>query len=271
MEFRFDGKVVVITGGSSGMGEVTAKSFVKAGAKVIFADLNEPKQEGVEDYGDAEYYKADVTDPAAVERFAAYVDEKYGGADILFNNAGVLLFPLVPAHEVPIDVWRKTQAVNSDGVFFCAKYFLPHMMRKGKGAIVNTSSISGIGADFGLCPYNASKGAVANLTRNLAIDYAAHGIRVNAVAPGQIRTPMYEKGGEDLGSIDIMDAGARECYPMQRVGTPQEIANAVMFLASDYASFITGHNLMVDGGITAWTGSFHDWDRILKDFTDVKK
>jgi NAD(P)-dependent dehydrogenase (short-subunit alcohol dehydrogenase family) len=263
MDIRFDGKTAVITGGSSGMGQVTARMFAESGATVVYTDIAPPKPEDSEGYGDAEFYQCDVTKPNEVERFAQYVEKKYGGADILFNNAGILI--PAPVDSCPIDVWKQTVDVNLNGVFYCAKYFLPHMMKKRKGAIVNTSSISGLRGDRALCAYDATKGAVVNLTRSMALDYAEYGVRVNAVAPGQVRTPMYFRGAAEQGGVDVFDYGAKLAYPIGRVGEPEEIAACVLFLASDYASNVTGHNFVVDGGVTVQSGNQFQWDRVKRE------
>jgi len=263
MEFRFDNKVVVITGGSSGMGEATVIKFLEAGATVVFADLVPPDISKKDEYGSADFWQCDLAKPEEVEKFAKYVEEKYGGSDILFNNAGILI--PAPVDECSLEVWHKTIDINLNGVFYCAKYFLPHMMKKRKGAIINTSSISGLRGDRGLCAYDASKGAVVNLTRSMALDYADYGIRVNAVAPGQVRTPMYFRGAAEQGGIDIFDYGAKLAYPLGRVGLPEEIAACVLFLASDYASFVTGHNFVIDGGVTIQSGNQFQWDRVKRE------
>lgn len=264
MNLRFDDKVVVVTGGSSGIGKTTAQAFIKAGGKVIFTGIEDPSSIDMKEYENAEYYVLDVANENEVVAFAAHVKEKYGGADVLFNNAGIL----IPhkCHECTLEEWEKTMDINVKGVFFCAKYFLPQMMEKGKGSIVNTSSMSGLLADRNYFSYNASKGAVSNMTRNMAIDYAQYGIRVNAVNPGSIKTPMYFGASERVGGQEVLDYGMADVYPIGRNGYPEEVAACVLFLASDEASFVTGHNLVVDGGITAFTGAQHKWDRVKREF-----
>ena len=163
MDIRFDGKVVVVTGGSSGIGATTAKEFVKSGGTVIFTGIEDPAQVDVSSYGGAEYYRLDVTKEEEVKAFADYVDQKYGGADVLFNNAGILIAHR--CHECTVEEWDSTMNINVKGVFLCSKYFIPQMIRKGGGSIVNTSSMSGLLADYTYFSYNASKGAVANMTR----------------------------------------------------------------------------------------------------------
>ncbi len=269
MDIRFDGKVVVVIGGSSGIGEATAKAFVSSGGQVIFTGIEQPSEISMDGYGDGDYYQLDVTDAKAVEVFADYVNEKYGGADVLFNNAGIL----IPhkCHECTVEEWDQTMAINVKGVFLCSKFFLPQMMAKGKGAIVNTSSMSGLAADHNYFSYNASKGAVANMTRNMAIDYAQYGIRVNAVNPGSIKTQMYFRSAEKMGGLEVLDFGSADVYPIGRNGYPEEVAACVLFLASDQASFVTGHNLVVDGGITANTGAQSRWDRIIREYKQLQQ
>lgn len=268
MDIRFDGKVVVVIGGSTGIGAATGKAFVNSGGTVIFTGIERPEDVSMEGYGNAEYYRLDVTDAAAVEAFAAYIDEKYNGVDVLFNNAGILIAHR--CHECTIEEWDATMNIDVKGVFLCSKYFIPQMLRKGKGAIVNTSSMSGLVADMDYFSYNAAKGAVANMTRNMAIDYARDGIRVNAVAPGSIKTQMYFRAADRVGGQGVLDYGMLDCYPIGRNGYPEEVAACVLFLASDYASFVTGHNLVVDGGITANTGAQRNWKRMKREYEELQ-
>lgn len=263
MDISFIGKVVVITGGSTGIGRATAKKFLEAGARVIFTGIEKDDDIALCDYSAnavemSEYYRLDVTDETAVIRFAEHLDKHYGGCDVLFNNAGILTPHIL--HETPTEEWLKTINVNVNGLFFTSKYLIPLMLKKGGGAIVNTSSISGIQADYAYSSYNASKGAVANLTRNMALDYAQYHIRVNAVAPGSVRTSMYNNFANLVGGADLLNFGTNMVYPLGRIAEPDDVANAVLFLSSDKASFITGVNLVVDGGITAHTGAQHDWE-----------
>lgn len=276
MDIRFDRKVVVVIGGSTGIGEATVKLFLESGGQVIFTGIEEEKDIDLHKYPDelfalVEYKRLDVTNEKEVKKFASYVNEKYGGSDVLFNNAGILAPHVL--HETPTEEWLHTMNVNVNGIYYTSKYFIPQMIKKGGGVIINTSSISGLQADHTFCSYNASKGAVANLTRNMALDYAPYNIRVNAVAPGSIRTSMYNKFAEVVGGADILDLGTSMVYPMKRVGLPEEIGNAVLFLASDKASFITGINLIVDGGLTAHTGAQHNWEmvKVMRDYLEEKE
>jgi len=265
LEIRFDNQVVVITGGFTGIGKATARQFLESGARVVACGIERPDQIRSEDdlskeFDQAEYYELDVTKESEVQAFASYLEEKYGRCDVLFNNAGVLNPGVL--HETPTEEWMRTIDINLNGIYFVSKYVLPLMIKQGRGAIVNTSSMSGLLADHTYSAYNASKGAVANLTRNMALDYAPHGIRVNAVAPGSIRTSMYLGFADRVGGLDVLDYGTGKVYPLGRPGLPEEVANAVLFLSSDKASFITGTNLLVDGGITAHTGAQHEWEEV---------
>ncbi len=276
MDIRFDGKIIVVIGGSSGIGEATVGKFLESGGNVIFTGIEDKKDINLHKYPDEllkqiDYSQLDVTNEKKVQEFASYVNEKYGGCDILYNNAGIIDPNIL--HEIPTEEWLHTMDVNVNGMFYSSKYFIPKMIEKGGGVIINTSSMSGLQADHTFCSYNASKGAVANLTRNMALDYAPYNIRVNAVAPGSIRTPMYSKFFDAVGGKDILDLGTSLVYPMKRVGFPEEVANAVLFLASDKASFITGINLVVDGGLTAHTGAQHDWEmvKVISKYLKEKK
>lgn len=275
MDIRFDGKIVVIIGGSSGIGKATVKKFLESGGKVIFTGIEEPNDIDINSFTDeflesVEYYQLEVTDEEKVKKFASYISEKYSGCDVLFNNAGIINPNVL--HEIPTEEWLHMMNVNVNGYYYTSKYFIPQMINKGGGAIINTSSISGLLADYTFCSYNVSKGAIANLTRNMALDYIQYNIRVNAVAPGSIRTPMYEKFFDSVGGEDILDLGHSMEYPMKRVGFPEEVANAVLFLASDQASFINGINLVIDGGLTAHTGAQHNWEmvKVIKNYLQNK-
>ena len=274
MDIRFDNKVVVVTGGSSGIGMATAKEFLAAGARVIFTGVEKPEDIKLSEYcndGRVEYYRLDVTSEEEIAAFAKHVDEKYGGVDVLHNNAGILIAPSNVIHECTTEEFDRTMAVNTRGVFLVSRYFITQMMRKGGGVIINTCSMSGLVADPNYLAYNTSKGAVANMTRNMAIDYAKYNIRVNAVNPGAIRTQMYTRSGNRVGGIEILDYGMSDVYPMGRCGLPEEVAACVLFLASDRASFVTGHNLVVDGGITASTHAARNWERYRKEYREAQE
>jgi dihydroanticapsin dehydrogenase len=269
MDLRFDGKIVVVTGASSGIGKATALEFIASGATVIFTGIEKPEDVALKDYSGAEYYRLDVTKEEEVAAFAKYVDEKYGGVDVLHNNAGILVPHVL--HECTTEEYDLTMAVNAKGVYLVSKYFITQMMRKGGGAIVNTCSMSGLFADRDYFSYNASKGAVANMTRNMALDYAKYNIRVNAVNPGAIKTTMYFRSAERVGGLGVLDLGQADVYPIGRNGYPEEVAACVVFLASDRASFVTGHNLVVDGGITVNTGAQRNWERMRREYHDLQE
>lgn len=276
MDIRFNNKTVVVIGGSTGIGAVVVDKFLASGAKVIFTGIEEIDVVDLDKYRHhckdcVEYVQLDITEESDVEAFASMVKVRHGGCDVLFNNAGILASGLL--HETPSKDWLRVMDVNVNGLFYTSKYFIPHMLEKGKGAIVNTASMSGLQADYGFGVYNASKGAVSNLTRNMAIDYAEYNIRVNAVCPGSVRTPMYDRYADVVGGTDILELGTGMAYPMGRIGKPEEIANVVLFLASDEAGFMTGANVVVDGGITAHTGAQHHWDviKILNEYNKNKE
>lgn len=240
---RFSGKVVIVTGGASGIGAATAARFASEGALVTVADLN--GQAGIPE--GAIFVRTDVTDEAQVIAMVEETVAQRGKLDCIVNNAGI--GTAMPTASHPLDIWEKVFAVNSTGVFLCSKAAIPHL-EATRGSVVNVASISGIGGDYQMTAYNASKGAVVNFTRALAMECAEMGIRVNSVCPGVIRTP--------LAAAMLSDDEAREDWtarvPLQRLGQPEDVAATIAFLASDDAGYITGHNLVVDGGLTAHTG-----------------
>ncbi|WP_027955518.1 MULTISPECIES: SDR family oxidoreductase [Halobacillus] len=255
---RLDNKTAVVTGAATGIGKATVKLFAQEGARVICADVDEEDVrktvEGINtNGGQAESYALDVSEQESVRVFANYVEETYGTIDVLFNNAGVDEEG-GKVHEYPVDLFDQIISVDLRGTFLVSKYLLPLMFENG-GSIINTSSMSGQAADLDRSGYNAAKGGITNFTRAMAIDYARQGIRVNAVSPGTIETPLVD----ELAGTKKEEEGRefREAQkwvtPMGRLGKPEEIASAALFLASDESSFITGEDLTVDGGLTAYT------------------
>lgn len=242
---KLQDKVAIITGGASGIGAATAQLFVAEGAKVVLVDLNEEKGKAfaaeLQATGaEAMFIKANVTDEQEVAAIYQTTIEAFGKVDVLFNNAGI--GRVTPTEELPYTEWRQTVNVDLDGVFLMAKAAIKEMLKANGGTIVNTASMYGWVGSPGSAAYNAAKGGVINLTRSLALEFATRGIRVNALCPGFIDTPIIpEESKEPL----------RLITPMQRLGQPEEMAKAVLFMACDDSTFMTGNTLTVDGGYTA--------------------
>lgn len=249
MEQIFKDKVILITGSTFGIGKTTALAFAARGAKVVLSDYiqDEDTEKTIKENGnDAIFIKCDVSKEEDVKNLVAETVAHFGRLDFCFNNAGIEGSP-APATECTNENWDKTININLTGVWYCMKYQIPEMLKTGGGSIVNNASIAGL-VGFGSMPaYVASKHGVVGLTKNVALDYAKQGIRVNAVCPGVIHTPMIDRfTGGDQAAMDQLKAGK----PMGRIGQPEEIAETVIFLCSDGASFITGQSIAVDGG---WT------------------
>jgi len=252
---RFSDKVVLVTGGSSGIGKAIAKRFLAEGGKVMISGRSEARcREAVGELkgignGEIDFVQGDVSKPSDAERMVHETVEKYGSIDILVNNAGVYLEKR--AEETTEEEWDQVIDINLKGVFLCSKAAYPHFRKQGGGNIVNVSSDSGISGIPSEAAYCASKGAVTNLTRAMALDYAKENIRVNAVCPAVIDTPMLQRDVEIRENQDEYLAEVARLHPVGRIGKDVEVAFAVLMLASDEAGFITGINLPVDGGITS--------------------
>ncbi len=249
------GRSLIVTGGASGIGEAAALIAARAGARITIADMQEAAGERLvtkirSEGGEAQFVRTDVSDEQQVKAMVAKAVSTYGRLDCAFNNAGVVAYchehPCLFA-DIPLDAYRKTMDVNATGVFLCMKYEIPVMLKSGGGAIVNTSSGSGLIATVGAADYTASKHAVIGLTKSAALDYATQNIRVNAVLPGVIRTPMVEHATQ--GNPDLVKL-VSDSMPIKRLGEPHEVAEAALWLLSDAASLVTGHSMLVDGGYT---------------------
>ena len=249
---RLDDKITLITGAAAGIGKATAELFVREGAKVVIADRDGAAASAVaQALGDAALaVTVDVSDGPQVKRMMDDVVVRFGRLDVLVNNAGYgIRGNVVTTAE---EDWDALMAVNLKGVFLCSKYAVPHMIAQGGGAIVNTSStIASVGIPDRVA-YVASKGGVAALTRAMALDHAADNIRVNSVAPGVIWSSYYEKMLETHEDPETFLARLKARAPTNRWGEPHEIASAILWLASDEASFATGSAMTIDGGYTAW-------------------
>ena len=252
MAGQLDGKVALITGAGSGIGRASALAFAREGAKVAVADIVvEGGEETVrmvkEAGGEAFFIKVDVSNAAEVEAMVNTVVDTYGRIDCAYNNAGIE-GRLASTDEYPEDVFDKVIDINLTGVWLCMKYELPHMLKQGGGAIVNTASGAGLIGVAGMSAYVASKHGVVGLTKTAALEYAKSGIRVNSVCPGLIQTPMVERITADQPQLGEALVAAE---PVGRTGKPEEIAKSVVWLSSDAASFVTGHAMSVDGGFVA--------------------
>ncbi|MCA9897194.1 MAG: SDR family oxidoreductase [Ardenticatenaceae bacterium] len=249
---QLDGKIALVTGGGSGIGRETAVLFANHGAKVAVADLNPVGgQETVQMIryagGTAVFSQTDVSQAAQVENMVNGVVAEYGRLDIAFNNAGIDGIPVRTADSSE-DEYDRIMAVNAKGVWLCLKYEIQQMLLQKSGTIINTASVAGLIGAHSMSAYAASKHAVVGLTKTAAVEYAGKGIRVNAVCPAIIRTAMVERA---FAHLPQLEQGAIQNNPSHRIGDPREVAEAVLWLASDASSFTTGATLTVDGGLTA--------------------
>lgn len=246
-----DGKVAIITGGASGMGAGAARVMASDGCKLVLADLNEALLASLCDELGRDVaipHLCDVTDREQVTALIDKAVSAFGRLDILFNNAGIAgMGTVVTAGG---DEWRRVIDVDLNSAYYVSSAAIPHMLKTGGGAIINNASVSGMFGDYGMAPYAAAKGGVINLTRNMALDFAEAGIRVNCICPGAIDTPLFKGIKDEKALCD----GFVKAVPMKRLGDPSEIGKVVAFLASDAASYVTGLIMPVDGGLTCRTG-----------------
>jgi NAD(P)-dependent dehydrogenase (short-subunit alcohol dehydrogenase family) len=249
----FEGKVALVTGGGSGIGRETALTFARRGAHVVIADVNaaggaETLRQIAAAGGEAAFVLTDVSQGHQVEAMVQLAVTRFGRLDMAFNNAGIEGKVGTSTIDYSEEDWDRVIQVDLKGVWLCMKYEITQMLRQGSGAIVNTSSIAGLVGLTGSSPYVASKHGVIGLTKTAALEYAQQGIRVNAVCPGVVRTPLVER---IIGDVEGREQQYMEAQPIGRMGAPLEIAEAVLWLCSDAASFVTGHALSVDGGYVA--------------------
>ena len=248
---RLSGKVAIITGGAGGIGKVTAERFLKEGAKVVLVDLFEESlaktKEELSSFGEVLTVQADVSNESDVENYVNKTIEHFGKIDVFFNNAGIE-GKVAPIIEQKVEDFDKVLSVNVRGVFLGLKYVLAIMTKQGYGSVINTSSVSGLGGSPGVSPYIASKHAVVGLTKAAAIEVASTGVRVNSIHPSPVNTRMM-RSLED--GLDIKQEVLAKKIPLGRYGESSDIANLVLFLASDESSFITGVQYRVDGGMGA--------------------
>jgi len=244
----FQGKVVVVTGGASGMGEATAREFARSGAHVVIVDRNQERAPQIASEIDAGAQVGDVSDSAFCNAVVADTLARYGRLDVLVNAAGIIV--RASGEETSDEQWQRIMAVNVSGTFFMCRAAIKAMKPQGSGAIVNFGSIWGELGAAGVAAYCASKGAVHNLTRALALDHARDGIRINAVCPGEVNTPMLQSERKEPVTPELLQRLA-DTVPMGRLADPGEIAQVVLFLASSKASYMTGSLVLVDAGFAA--------------------
>jgi NAD(P)-dependent dehydrogenase (short-subunit alcohol dehydrogenase family) len=249
MSERLAGRVAVVTGGGSGIGLATVRRFAAEGAKVVVGDLDPVTGEKAAAEVDGLFVQVDVSDEEQVKHLFDAAAQAYGSVDIAFNNAGISPPEDASIVDTDLDVWHKVQRINLTSVFLCSKYAIEHMRRGGRGSVINTASfVAVMGAATSQISYSASKGGVLAMTRELGVEFAREGIRVNALCPGPVNTPLLK----ELFAKDPEKAARRLVHvPVGRFAEPEEIAATVAFLASDDASFVTASTFLVDGGIHA--------------------
>jgi NAD(P)-dependent dehydrogenase (short-subunit alcohol dehydrogenase family) len=249
MPARLEGKVACITGGAGGIGRASARRFASEGAKVVLADLADEEGTALAEEIGGLYVHADVTDAASVEAMYAAAVERFGGLHVLFNNAGISPPDDDSILETGIEAWRRVQEVNLTSVYLCCKIGIPLLLEHGGGSVINTASfVAVLGSATSQISYTASKGGVLAMSRELGVQFARQGVRVNALCPGPVNTPLLR----ELFAEDPERAARRLVHvPMGRFAEPEEIAAAAAFLASDDASFITANTFLVDGGVHA--------------------
>ena len=253
MSNRFESKIVIVTGAASGIGEKTAIKFANEGAKVVIADINKEMGSIVadqikKDNGEALFVETNVAEFISVDNMVSQTLDTFGIPDVLINNAGINVFgePL----NMPDSEWKRAFSVDLDGVWFGCKAVLPHMLKKNKGSIVNVASVHGIQIIPNCFPYPVAKHGVIGLTKALAVDYAAKGIKINSISPGYIETPIIDRFFNTKPDPIAARKEAENHQPIKRMGTTDEIANTIMFMSSDECNYMIGANIVVDGGIT---------------------
>ena len=251
MSGRFEGKVAFVTGGASGLGAATAQRFSDEGAQVAVADIDAAGAEKVAaSLRDGYAVQLDAGDARSVARAVADAVEHYGRLDVVFNNAGIT-GPQQILHELEVEDWDRVRAVNGDGIFYVMKYTIEAMLRSGGGSIVNTSSTAGLTGQLNISAYTFAKAGIVGLTRSAAIEYAKQNIRVNAIAPTVVWTPLVQRFAESAPDPEAMRAVMENYNPMPGIPTAEDVAALVAFLSSDEARWITGHTVPIDGGYVA--------------------